>query len=212
MTSNYDPGVVDGGWTGNQISEYIEILLVNCSTYFGNWDVPEPIETSVPCIAHLVASLSCFEDIVKLSRDQHLDQLKKTGAFSLVHAGMPGPCLIYLQALLAAPGYDAISKMMLLGNVIDSLTKKENLYGILDAVVLPVLIENWFSLLCTLTSKQQDLFCGKATYYGELKEKSYDPLIKDDVTFIDQCIMNVWDNLHIDYDLNTINKVCHRNM
>lgn len=197
-TGDYEPEF-ENGWDDEEQAAFIKSILKNNLKHFGHMAVPNSIEINLPCIAHLFASLRILEETANLSGSEKFNKLKEIGALAQVEAGMPGPCLIYLNAILKSSTYDNISKIGLLNDVINNLKDKTNKYGVLGTVVLSVAIKEWFLIENGLDKHQKDVLSEDAETFGSLQGK-YSLEKKTELTFIDKCIMRVWEKAKIGID------------
>lgn len=201
---DYNPDFPDVNWNPRDESNCIQKLL-NVSDHLEGVDIPNSPNSSVPHIAHLLASLTILKESYGVAPGEKLKTLRDMGILTLVKAGMPGPCMVYIDAFLnSESGCDNISKIGLLSGVISDLKDERRLgkYGALNYAVLFVALEQWFSLIDTLEPAKKALFADEQTSYMTLKAKASFVKVMANMTFIDQCIVNVWKKLDIHTDLD----------
>ncbi|STX38919.1 hypothetical protein [Legionella feeleii] len=192
---DYAPELPEMDWDAKDEASYIERLLSPVSEYFNNLSVPPSFEAGIPAIAHLLASLTILKEIGGVSADDRLKKLEKMGVRTQVQAGMPGPCMIYIHALLGSPEYDAISKIHLLGDVINSINDNINTFGALGSTVLTVALNGWFDIFNGLNEQVKAVLSKDKQKYSTLQKMDFQ---EEEMTFVDQCILQIWSALSID--------------
>ncbi|MCC5015537.1 MULTISPECIES: hypothetical protein [unclassified Legionella] len=193
---DYAPELPEMDWDANDEASYIERLLSPVSEYFNHLSIPPSSDAGLPAIAHLLASLTILKEMSGVKADDRLKKLEKMGVMTQVQAGMPGPCMIYIHALLQSPKYDIISKTNLLGDVISYLSGNINTFGGLGSTVLVFALKEWFAMFGRLTDKLQNILSEDKSNHMTLQEVYSTE--QEEKTFVDQCILQVWDILSID--------------
>lgn len=217
---DYNPKLPDTNWSSADESICIRQLLKNASKHFEEIDIPEDLAvpkdpavreelgSCVPQVAHLLASLTILDEYFQVVPHEQLKKIKEMGILTQVKAGMPGPCMVYIDALLnPESGRDNISKITLLSEVIIDLNAKGDKFSDLNSVVLSVAIDQWLSLINTLEPAKKDLFTDEERAYQAFKRDAF-PVVRDGVstTFIDQCVLKVWEKLDINVGLELRDK------
>ncbi|WP_019217538.1 hypothetical protein [Legionella tunisiensis] len=195
---SYAPELPEISWDAEDELSCIKRLLNPVLESFKNLYLPSSIEAGVPAIAHLLASLTILKEMKEVNADDRLKKLEKMGVMTQVRAGMPGPCMIYIHALLASPNYDAVSKINLLGDVVSYIKGNTNTFGALGSIVLLFVLNEWFAIFNRLHDKLRAILSEDEENYSALQEKYSSSKIEEEKTFVDQCILQVWDALGID--------------
>lgn len=194
----YNPKLSEISWSPADEASYIQKLLNYVSENLETLDIPESLTSSVPCIANLLASLVILKEITDVSPKDRLKKLEKIGVMAQVTAGMPGPCLVYIRTLLGSSEYDDISKVNLLGGVINNIKNRMDTFGALSHVVLAIAIKEWFSIANSLSETSQSFLLTDRKKFTALKNTCSLEKSQKRMTFIDECIVQVWEKLDID--------------
>lgn len=201
---DYNPMLPAANWSSEDESICILQLLKNASQHFEEIDFPEDpavsyeLENCVPQIAHLLASLTILKECFLVAPPERLEKLEKMGVLAQVKAGMPGPSMVYIDALLdPASMYDDISKITLLTGIIADLKDKGDKFGALNYVLLSVALTKWNSLIDKLEPHDRALFSDDKRTNHTLQAKILLKSNSANMTFIDQCILTVWEKLEL---------------
>lgn len=191
-------------WDAKDEASYIKRLLSPVSEYFNDLSPPPSLEVGILGIAHLLASLTILKEMSGVNTDDRLKKLERMGIMTQVQAGMPGPCMIYIHALLRSSKYDAISKINLLGDVINSINDNINTFGALGSTILTFALNEWFTIFNGLNAKVKTTLSKDKEKHRALQKMDSQ---KEEMTFVDQCILQVWNALSIDVSIGLMKEV-----
>lgn len=140
-------------------------------------------------ILNLLAIVHLLKKQEDLKSDDALQLSKEIDVQYFVRAGMPGPCLLYLNALKEDDSILTSVKQTLVDDLITKLVAQQNSFGILSEIVLKVAIENQRQIIRQPEEESNQI---KLQKYSELEQKlsSVDEL-KSKMTGIDSCILGL---------------------
>lgn len=199
---DYKSELPETDWTPEDESKLCRALLNNFSEHFEIQNFPNQIQLGVPKIAHFLASLTIFKELLPLtSNEDKLIKFNTIGAGSQVRAGMPGPCLIYLQLISNSSQLDNRSKLGIIYSLIVNL-EENHIFGALGDNVLSVMIDKYLLEFENLDECTQSNLADTKKRLSKQEKQ----LNKQDLTLIDQYIMDIWEKLDIEDDYKHI---CH---
>lgn len=142
-------------WSENGGIEIVQdklLLLLNMSGFeIGQASLKKDLIKNSVELSQILNLLALL-DILKNQKEKNANpgeewrQLKAMGAIVYIEAGLPGPSLLYLNALRNSL-IDEEIKLLLIEGIIINAQCNENKFGILDKIVLKVAVNDWLNIV-----------------------------------------------------------------
>ncbi|WP_133135392.1 hypothetical protein [Legionella rowbothamii] len=186
------------GFTKQQKSCFIKQLLNNSSIDFPLSKVPDSIDANLYNIVNLAASLMLFEKISNLNASQdRLAALQAAGIAFFVNVGMPGPIIIYADAIEKCDNFDDISIQATLRELLDKLNTRENTFPNLTPVAFTYLFQNWTNIVSLFNAQHRARIDTEITRLTNINQNLSQMIDSTELSFIDKCIATIWNKLEI---------------
>lgn len=183
-------------FTKQQKSLFIKQLLNNSAVDFHLLEIPESIDANLANIVNLAASLMLFEKI-STSSPEKLEALQAAGITSFVNAGMPGPIIIYANAIEKSNKFDKVSVVSILGELLNKLIPQTHTFPKLTPVAFTSIFQNWTDVVSLLSDNQRTIMAQDQTKFTNIDQALSQTMDTVEFTFIDKCVSTIWDKLKI---------------